>query len=182
MLKRHLLLTLLFFGVGLSLHAEKITQYHIDVNVEQSGELSIIESIEYDFEQVQKHGMFRDIPHTIKKDGRIIDLGLYDFSVQMDNNIVEWKKSTMKSTHAGEIVRLKIGSASTYVTGKHLYRIVYRVKKGVLPSSQNESTDAIRWNIVGSGWKIALYDVSATFKLPESLSQQNVDISTYTGT
>ena len=181
MLRRYLLLTLLFLGVGLSLHAEKITKYNIDITVEQSGELSIVESIEYDFEEAQKHGMFRDIPHTIKKDGRIIDLGLYDFSVQMDSNIVEWEKSTMKSTHAGEIVRLKIGSASTYVTGKHLYRIVYRVQKGVLPSSQNEATDAIRWNIVGTGWQIALYDIRATFKLPESLSQQNMDISTYTG-
>ncbi len=180
-MKKLLLAALLFLGFGVAAYAEKITNYHIDVTVEQSGELSILESIEYDFGQAQKHGMFRDIPFTIKVDSRVVDLGLYDFSVQMDDNIVEWKKSTMKSTKAGEIVQLKIGSASSYITGKHLYSIRYRVKMGVLPSAQNESADAVRWNIVGTGWNIPLENIKATFKLPHSISQQNVDISTYTG-
>ena len=180
-MKNLLLTTLLFLGFGYAAYAEKITNYKIDVNVEQSGELSIVESIEYDFEAQKKHGMFRDIPFTIKRGSRIIDLGLYDFSVQMDDGMVEWQQSTMNSTNAGEIIRLKIGSASSYVTGKHLYKINYRVKMGVLPAAQNEDDDSVRWNIIGTGWKIPIENVEANFFLPPSLSQLNIALSTFTG-
>ena len=66
-MRKLLILTLLFLGLGSFTYAEKITNYKIDVTVEQSGELSIIESIEYDFEKQNKHGMFRDIPYTINR-------------------------------------------------------------------------------------------------------------------
>lgn len=181
MLRRYLLLILLFWGVGPSLHAEQISKYDINVTVEQCGELSIVESIYYDFERVQKHGIFRDIPFTIKIDGRIIDLGLYDFSVQMDDSYVQWEQSTINSSNAGEVIRLKIGHPSRYISGKHLYRIYYRVKKGVLPAAQNENNDAIRWNIIGTGWQVPIHNITSTFKLPPSLSQQSVAISTFTG-
>lgn len=135
---RLLTLTLLFFGLGTSAFAEKISSFKVDVTVEQSGELAIIEHIEYDFKGQSKHGIFRDIPYTIQKEGRSVDLGLYAFSVQLDGGMVEWQDSTTGSTQAGNVLRLKIGSANTYVTGKHLYTIAYRVKKGVLPAAQNK--------------------------------------------
>ncbi len=180
-MKKLLILTLIFLGLGSSAYAEKISNYKIDVTVEQSGELSIIESIEYDFEQQSKHGIFRDIPHTIKRKDLIRDLGLYGFSVQLDGGIVEWQQSTLGSTQAGDVIRLKIGSTSTYLTGKHLYKIAYRVKKGVLPAAQNEENDAIRWNIIGTGWQIPITNIEANFFLPPSLNQHDIALSTYTG-
>ncbi|MEN8727631.1 MAG: DUF2207 domain-containing protein, partial [Sulfurovum sp.] len=181
MFKKLLITTLLFIVAGSTLHAEKISNYTVDITVEQSGELSIIESINYDFETQQKHGIFRDIPFTIKRDSRTIDLDLYEVSVQMDGGMVEWVESTMKSSNAGDIIRLKIGSAHTYVTGKHLYRVAYRVKKGVLPAAQNEALDAIRWNIIGTGWQIPIANIEANFFLPPSLSQHDIALSTYSG-
>ncbi|MBT8349313.1 MAG: DUF2207 domain-containing protein, partial [Sulfurovum sp.] len=180
-MKKLLILTLLFWGMSSTIYAEKISNYKIDVTVEQSGELSIIELIEYDFEKQSKHGIFRDIPYTIKRKDVIKDLGLYEFSVQLDGDIVEWQQSTLGSTHAGDIQRLKIGSASTYITGKHLYQIAYRVKKGVLPATQNEENDAIRWNVIGTGWQIPIANIEANFFLPPSLSQHDIALSTYTG-
>lgn len=178
---RLLIITLLFLGWVTSTYAEKISNFKIDVTVEQSGELSIVESIEYDFEQQSKHGIFRDIPFTVKREGIINDLGLYAFLVQLDDGIVEWKQSTIASAQAGDVIRLKIGSASTYVTGKHLYTIAYRVKKGVLPAAQNEENDAIRWNIIGTGWQIPIQNVEANFFLPHSLTQYDIALSSYTG-
>ena len=181
MFKKLLLSTLLLFVAGSTLYAEKISQYTIDINIEQSGELSIVESIEYDFETQNKHGMFRDIPFTIKRDSRMIDLELYEFSVQMDGGMVPWEQSTMKSTNAGDIIRLKIGSADTYVTDKILYRVAYRVKKGVFPSAQNEENDAVRWNIIGTGWEIPISNIKANFFLPNALGQHDIALSSYTG-
>lgn len=161
--------------------AEKITTYKIDVNVEQSGELAITESIEYDFEGQKKHGIYRDIPFIVKRNNIKKDLELYDFKVEMDNTVVDWEKSTLKSANAGKVIRLKIGNASTYVQGKRIYIITYRVKMGVLPASQNENDDAIRWNIIGTGWKIPIENIRANFFLPSSLIQNNIELSTYTG-
>lgn len=181
-MKKILMFALLFLGWSSSAFAEKISNYKIDVTVEQSGELSIVESIRYDFEQQSKHGIFRDIPFTVKRGSHIKDLGLFDFFVQLDDGIVEWKQSTLSSTQAGDVIRLQIGSASTTIIGKHLYKIAYRVKKGVLPAAQNEENDAIRWNIIGTGWQIPIHNVEANFFLPPSLTQQNIALSTYTGT
>ena len=178
---KKLLLVILFLACNSSLWAEKISAYKIDVTVEQSGELSIVESIEYDFEGLSKHGIFRDIPFTVKVNSRTKDLGLYDFSVEMDSGMAEWQQSTMNSSKAGKVIRLKIGSASTYVTGKHFYKIAYRLKKGVLPAAQNEQSDAVRWNIIGTGWKIPIYNTEANFFLPPSLSQKDIALSNYTG-
>jgi len=179
---KKLLLTLLFFiEFNASLLAEKISAYEINTTVEQSGELSIVETIRYDFGDINKHGIFRDIPFTVKINSVTKDLELYNFSVQMNDNPVEWIQSTMKSTHAGEIIHLKIGSASSTMTGTHTYKITYRVKKGVLPAAQNDYTDAVRWNIIGSGWVVPIENITAHFFLPSSLSQQNIALSTYTG-
>ena len=108
---RFIVITLLYLGLVSFLYAEKISSYKIDVTVEQSGELSIVEIIEYDFEYQSKHGIYRDIPFSVKKENIIKDLGLYDFSVQLDDGIVEWQQSTYKSDIAGDVLRLKIGSA-----------------------------------------------------------------------
>ncbi|TNF44407.1 MAG: DUF2207 domain-containing protein [Epsilonproteobacteria bacterium] len=180
-MRKLLILTLLLLGLGSPAYAEKISSYKIDVTVEQSGELFIVESIAYDFELQNRHGIFRDIPYMIKRNGVKKDLGLYAFSVQLDSGIVEWQESTHSSTQAGDILRLKIGSANTYITGKHLYKISYRVKKGVLPAAQNEENDAIRWNIIGTGWAVPISNIEANFFLPLSLNQHDIALSTYTG-
>ena len=179
MLKKVFLALLLCYAT--QLWAEHISAYAVDVRVEQSGELAIKESITYDFETATKHGIFRDIPFTIKYKGSIKDLVLNGFSVQMDGRPVNWQQSVMDSAKAGRIIRLKIGSAGTYVTGKHLYTISYRVQKGVLPAAQNEYDDAIRWNIIGTGWSVRIENITANFHLPPSLNEKMIALSTYTG-
>jgi len=180
-MKKITLSIFVFFLFSVWVYAEEITTYEVNVSVEQSGELFIIENIAYDFEGVSKHGIFRDIPFTVKTNKRIKDIGLYDFDVKMNYRSIVWEQSTLDSKNAGKIIRLKIGDASSYVTQKQLYSISYRVKMGVLPSSYNEKNDAVRWNIIGTGWDVPIEDVKANFFLPPTLSQNHVSLSTYTG-
>lgn len=174
-----LLLWLLLLTLGL--FAERIDRFGIDVSIEQSGELAITETIDYNFENQNRHGIYRDIPHQIKYKGMLKDIGLYDFQVTMDGTVVQWQKSKERSKQAGELIRIKIGSASVYLNGKHRYNISYRVKLGVLPASQNADRDAVRWNIVGTGWSVPIDNVTAHFHLPDSLGRSRVALSTYTG-
>ena len=107
-MKRLLLITLLYVGWHTLLFAEKIDNYKIDVTVEQSGELSIVETIDYNFEGASKHGIFRDIPYQIKIGSTKKDIGIYQASVQMDGMPVMWEKSSLNSSQAGQFIRLKI--------------------------------------------------------------------------
>ncbi len=181
-MKKLLFFTLLFAGCINLLVAERISNYIVDVTVKQSGELFVAESITYDFESApNKHGIYRDIPFMIKNSGAQRDIGLYNFSIEMDSNPVEWIKSTQNSTHAGKVKQLRIGSANKVVSGKHTYTISYNVKMGVLPAAQNSNNDSIRWNAIGTGWKVPIQKVKVNFFLPESLHSSNIATSSYTG-
>ena len=168
---------LLIVGVG----AEEISRYNIDLHIEQSGELYVVETIEYDFKSQRKHGIYRDIPFTIKRGIATRDIGLYEFAVKLDDKNVEWHTSQIRSSDAGDMVRIKIGSADKYIEGKHIFTISYRVKMGVLPAYKDETMDAIRWNIIGTGWKVSIYNITANIFLPNSLHQRYIDISSFTG-
>ena len=109
-MRKFFLALLLLAGWNTHLYAEYISNYDVNLTVQQSGELHIVETILYDFDGASKHGIFRDIPSTVRGSGRAKSIGLYDFSVQMDDKKVDWEKSTMSSSDAGELTRLKIGS------------------------------------------------------------------------
>ncbi len=179
---RSLWLILLFSLLwSVSLFAEAITHYEVDLAVEQSGELQVVERIEYDFQGAIKHGIFRDIPSSVKIDGVVRKIGLCDFTLKMDSTAVEFQQSAIRSSDAGELIRLKIGSPSTQITGKHIYTIGYRVQKGVLPSSVSAAQDAIRWNLIGTGWEVPILRSTANISLPKSLEQSNVSVKTFMG-
>lgn len=175
------LFILLFAGFCITSWAENISKYDVNIMVEQSGELSIVENIVYDFEKTPKHGIFRDIPCQIKFGSVIKDLGLYNFSVTFDNRPAQWTQTIMHSPRTGKVIRLKIGSPNLYITGKHTYHISYRVKKGVLPSATIPNYDSIRWNIIGTGWNVLIQNITAHFFLPITLTQKNTHISVFTG-
>jgi len=176
-----LFILLLSIGGTTVLFAEKISSYHTIVTVQQSGELQVVEKIKYDFQTASKHGIFRDIPYTVRDGGLPRDLGFGNFSVTMDGKSVQWEKQTLSQTDSGEMIRLKIGSAQHTITGLHSYEIRYQVQKGVLRSSLGSTYDAIRWNMIGTGWEIPIENIKCDIYLPASLSQQNTNIKRFTG-
>ncbi len=178
---KRLLLVVLFL-IGTLSSAERIQRFVVDTTIDQSGELFVTETIDYDFEGASRHGIYRDIPFMIKYAGVKRDLGLDDFFVLMDNTPAQWVKSTRNSTRAGKTIRLKIGSADQLISGKHTYTISYRISRGVLPATNNSTKDAVRWNVIGTGWQVPIAEAKATFSLPSSLNQNIVQLSTYTGT
>ena len=180
-MKNLLYILLLIVGSMTHLLAEQISSYHTTLRVQQSGELQVVEKIVYDFQSASKHGIFRDIPFTVRDGGLPKDLGFGYFLVTMDGKSVQWQKQTLSQTDSGEMIRLKIGSPNHTITGEHTYEIKYRVQKGVLPSSLDSSYDAIRWNMIGTGWAIPISNIKCDIYLPTSLSQQNTNIKRFTG-
>jgi len=176
-----LLLLLLLLG-GASAQAEEIRSFHTTVTVKESGSLRIREEIHYDFGELLRHGIYRDIPSQVRLSPGSIptDLGLSGFAISMDGGQVRWRMETIHSPDAGEMIRLRIGDPVSQVTGEHLYTIDYWVARGVFPASTEEA-DAIRWNVVGTGWNVPVRLSTAEFRLPPPLHRGNVSIFSYTG-
>ncbi len=158
---------------------EQIDNYHVDVQINQDGSLNIKEEIAYNFSSLEKHGIYRDIPHTIKTDFNDfpVDIGLDNFTVTMDGNFVKVEQSKINGD-SGSNIRLQIGDANGYVTGIHTYTIAYTVAHGVLKKGND---DAVRWNAIGTGWDIPIKSATVVVHLPNSLFQNSVNITTFSG-
>ena len=163
--------------------AEEIRDYTTAVKVGENGSLKIHEVIEYDFGSTQRHGIFRDIPSTVRltPGSPPIDLGLSAFNVRMDKHSVPWKLEEVHSPDAGRMVRLKIGDPHQLVSGRHLYTIDYWAPRGIFPASTGTDEEAVRWNVLGTGWKVPVRHFRARFFLPPALSENNVTVLSYTG-
>lgn len=180
-MKKLILILLLWAGWTPFLLAEYISDYHVRMDILQSGNLHITETITYHFQNAQRHGIYRDIPFTVKGSGRPRDIGIKDFSVMMDGGQVPWEKSTLYDSDSGNMKRLKIGSPSSTVTGSHTYTIGYTVTMGVLPSSLSREQDAVRWNMIGTGWTVPILRTRGDIYLPLSLGKDDVTVRTFVG-
>jgi uncharacterized membrane protein YgcG len=163
--------------------AEEIAEYNVTVRVESSGELSIDENILYDFgEESGKHGIYRYIPKNVRVDADSIpiDIGLHDISAQLDDGLVITEKKSIYIPSIGESLLIKIGDPSRLISGKHLYTIHYRVMKGVLPAPYEG--DSIRWNAIGTGWKVPILKARMEVILPKELDRRSVSVTSYAGT
>ncbi len=145
----------------------------------QSGELQVVETIDYHFTPHTKHGIYRNIPHMSKIDGYRFDIGLLDFNITQDGKLAEW--TIDRNYNDGKETYLRIGSPITTVSGLHRYQIAYYVKHGVVPASENDILDAIRFNFIGTQWNIPISNINIQIHLPVSLTQQDINLSAYTG-
>jgi len=171
----------LLFVLGVS--AESIREYHTTITVHPSGSLHVEEVIAYDFSSLQRHGIFRDIPQTVKVSPHApeVPIGLTHFTVQLAGQPVPFQRSTIASQSGGEMVRYRIGDPAKTLTGLHTYTLSYDAQRGVYPSSLS-GMEAIRWNAVGAGSNVPTEHAVADLILPPALSREVVRVRAYTGT
>ena len=163
-------------------NTQVIRDYITHLEVLPSGELKVKEEIDYDFGNRLKHGILRDIPKTIKPRGvsHPINLNIDSFKVSMDSHRVNWQKESIYSSSSGDNIRIKIGNPNRRISGLHHYTISYIVHKGVTLATDGKS-DAVRWNILGTGWRVPVLKFKADILLPPALSSQNVKVHTRDG-
>ncbi|UFS63189.1 DUF2207 domain-containing protein [Sulfurimonas sp. HSL-3221] len=179
MVTRFLLLLGLLLGT-VSYAGESIDDYRIELSLHQNGSLDVAERIRYNFGGEIRHGIFRDIPLALKtkeSSAARLDIGLEKIDVLADNRKVPFEVTNFRSNGGGK-VRVRIGDPARYVTGTHLYRIAYGVKRGV---TMEGSDYVLRWNAVGTEWNIPIHVATATVHLPQALSQANVKLAVFTG-
>ncbi len=146
--------------------AEVIHSFTSDITLSQDGSFTVSETIQYDYEGTERHGIFRQIPisHLQPSERRFhernIDIAIE--SVTQDGAIVPYQISY----DLGEM-QLKIGDPDRTITGVHTYVITYQVRGGL---SYYESGEAeLYWNVMGNGWEVPIENALAEVHDPDHI-------------
>lgn len=158
-----------------------IDNFASDINVEESGVVSISETITVDFNALEKHGIYRDIPYVYtqtpiesgQKDG-----STYYTEIVVSKILQDKREATYKVFDNGSYLRMQIGDADKTISGKHTYTIMYTAK-GIL--QRFESIDELYWNVTGNGWGVPIERASAKVTIPKGSIAQVVCYQGYAG-
>lgn len=163
------LLTLLvaFWLLPLFASAEQILLFVSLVRVNPEGQLLVTETIQYDFGEGERHGIFRTIPYLYESARGKVKADITDIAVvRADGVAVPWELS-----RASGYVTIKIGDPNATVTGVQAYRISYQVDDAILFL---DDRDELYWNATGNEWAVPIRDARSmvTFGIPGATIEQ----------
>lgn len=160
-------LLLFFFAVLPVRAAEQIDFYRVDAVINPDATVGITETIDYNFGDESRHGIYRTIPLTkTNAENKKFSLTVSDISVG----------DTFTTSRAGEELAIKIGDADKTVTGKHRYIIRYIVA-GALTYFPDH--DELYWNMFGIGWEVPIFAGTARVTIPGA--PPNIQMKCFTG-
>ena len=155
---------------------EHIKSFDSTITINKDGTIDVKETIIYNFDSLQKHGIYREIPFIkTNQDGKQFELRFSNFSVTDENeNSYKYVKSWIDE----KLIRLKIGDADRLITGIHTYIISYQVA-GALTYFFDH--DELYWNVIGNEWKVPIASTTASVVWPQEIKKEDVKGICYTG-
>ncbi len=145
---------------------EEVESFNSEIEVFSDGSFLVKEDILYDFGNVPKHGIFRDLltKHIDKASvwykKRKLDFEIV--SVLMDDNEVAFTTNSNRKK-----LSIIIGDPDKKITGTHKYSITYKVEGGL--SYKDINNPELYWNVTGNDWLVNIDEVNVTVKSSESL-------------
>ncbi|OGY41857.1 MAG: hypothetical protein A2Y82_05370 [Candidatus Buchananbacteria bacterium RBG_13_36_9] len=166
---------LLSFAFGTLAFAEQIDSYDVDIKINPDASINVSEQIQYDFGDLERHGIFRYLPIKYKARGgnfklRISDISITDETGSTYNYVV---------TYPGDRIQFKIGDADILITGKHTYVINYTIKRAINYFADH---DELYWNVTGDEWPVPILKSSASIILPQEFPTSKLQATCYRGT
>lgn len=153
---KKLILLLVLILVPVSVQAETIRSFVSDITLESDGSFSVSETIVYDFENEDRHGIFRFIPtkHWQESEELFKEryLEINNLSVSVDGE----EAMFVLSEDMGEL-EVKIGDPDATISGEHTYLIKYTVQGGL--TYYDEGGVDFYWNATGNGWEVPIESV-----------------------
>jgi uncharacterized membrane protein len=147
-----ILVAIVFVASVTLAQAEVIKKFEADYTILDSGEVSVVETINYDFSGEERHGIFRTInnkhpqPASAWYKKRTTELEVV--SVTRDGQSEPY---TARKTGSG--AEIKIGNPDRYVGGPQTYTITYTLK-GAL--SYGDSGAEFYYNVTGNDWEVPI--------------------------
>ncbi|PIR97436.1 MAG: hypothetical protein COT91_01365 [Candidatus Doudnabacteria bacterium CG10_big_fil_rev_8_21_14_0_10_41_10] len=171
------ILPFIFFGLLVStpvLAVESIESFDVDIKINKDSSVDVTETIIYDFENGQKHGIFRDIPYKYKARGGNFELRLSEISVTDEFG----RAYNFEVSNKGDYKSIKIGDADVFVTGQKHYAIHYVIKRAL---NYFNDYDELYWNATGDEWIVNIANVSVSVTLPVQASRDDINIACFGG-
>ncbi len=146
----------------------KITNYNVDIVVNENNVLDITETICVDF-LVEKHGIYRDIPLT----NRITraDGSTHTNYIQISNL---WCSEPYSKSTSNGTLSLRFGSEDVTLTGPYEYQLSYSYDLGADPLKDE---DELYFNIIGDGWDTTIDQLSFAIHMPKEFDESLLGFS-----
>lgn len=150
---------MIFLGLGFATaaRAESIKSFDVTAELTSNRKLIVTENIRYDFEALQKHGIYRVIPEKYARLGAAYRLHLNILEAKVDGQPV-----AMEISRWGADVKIRLGAEDVTLTGEHLYTLRYETERA-LNDFPDEAETELYWNITGNGWEVPIE--AASFRL-----------------
>lgn len=154
------LVCVLFFANLPFVSAEVINDFSVEYNIKADALIEVTESINYDFEGMERHGIFRTIeknhpqPASAWYKNRTFEIKV--LSVTKDDLPVPYEVIDSNSS-----LEVKIGHPDILITGKSNYKITYQLN-GAL--SYGDLGSEFYWNVTGNNWPVAINEVKAVVR------------------
>jgi uncharacterized membrane protein len=137
-----------------------IQSFNADITIRGDGSLAIVEAIDVDFDGLQKHGIFRDIPTRYRYDDSRDRL--YRLTVQRVTD-ASGRGVTYQVSAGSAMTEIKIGDPGRTVSGRQRYRVTYTVE-GALNAFADH--DELYWNVNGADWGVPTLSATARVTAP----------------
>jgi uncharacterized membrane protein YgcG len=150
-----------------------IDRNDVVVTIEPEGGVLVEETITADFQE-QKRGIIRRIPIRYEVGFHQYDLGFDLLGVTDEGG----RGLTIKTGRKRNSVRIRIGDANRYLTGRQVYILRYRVTRALL---WEDDRVVLRWNGIGHEWEVPTRASSIRIVPPEGVESGAAFHDAWTG-
>ncbi len=154
--------------------AEVIRSFDTAIRLNRDTSLDVQETISYDFEGAQRHGIKRIIPIRYDRNGGTYTVYL-DLQSVTDEKGIAQPYSTSKQ---GRDLNIKIGDADTLISGLHTYVLRYHLRRAV---NFYEDAPEVYWNATGNEWPCPIQQASARFFPPPGVTAEQIRTKCFIG-
>lgn len=122
-----------------------INDFDAFIAVDKDSSITVKETLTVEFHR-PRHGIYRDIPYLY-----IDSIGKTQKTPIDILSVTDGSGSTIKYSliRQGNVIRVRIGDATKYVSGIQKYEIFYRVENAILFFDDH---DELYWNVTGNAW------------------------------
>lgn len=174
-LKFVVLCSVLFVYAPLAYGQEAIRSFQSVLEVKENGTVEVTETIGYDFDENERHGIYREIPLNYSFEDK-----RYAFSVRdIEINSLTEAPHTWSVEEQDQNVRIRIGDLDQKISGAHEYVITYTVGNAL---RAHEHTYELYWNATGNKWDVPTESAESIVILPGAIEKDEIRFACYEGT
>lgn len=172
-----ILLSLVFAPCAFAYSSWHIPSIYQEIEILESGKISVTETIKADFTNDPKRGIYREMPVKYRdRYGNPFNLKLKVISVTDENNQPHPVYRQGMEAFSDRYF-LQIGDPNTYISSETTYVITYEIDRAL---NYFQNHDELYWNVF-TDWEVPVLKSEATVKLPEDVQAEALQAACFTG-